>query len=457
MDDKNAKLLNGMLIYAVGNFGTKIMSFLIVPLYTYYISTQDMGTYDLINSTMSMCFPILTLQISDAAYRWLIRGGGDEYKKAAYQIIICNSIILIIIAGIVNLFYSIPFFTYIICSMFTNAVLDTMQKILRGIDNQKLFAISGVFYTFIFLLLNVIQICILRKGIVCLFTSMIIANICVIIFIILKEKKIRVNIFIWPDKCIISKMLKFSVPLVPNQLNWWVMSSSDRYLISFFLGVASNGIYSIAYKFPSLLQVIISLFNTSWQDISISETEKNSTYYTILFRKLYKFSFSLVYFLIPLTQIYIILALNSDYKQAAKYISFLYLGTIFQGFSSFYGVGYLKEKNTKYASLTSIYGAVVNFVVNILMIKFIGLHAAAFSTFMGFLAMWLVREKQNRNSLQILINQKEFLAYLCIGIICAFVSLRSNLFIDCIWAVIGFTSFLFINKDFILWLLKNRK
>ena len=87
----NSKLLTGTIIYAIGNFGTKILSFLIVPMYTYYIASSDMGMYDLVNTTLNMLFPLLTLQIADAAYRWLIRGGGNEYKRCAFHVIIINS------------------------------------------------------------------------------------------------------------------------------------------------------------------------------------------------------------------------------------------------------------------------------------------------------------------------------------------------------------------------------
>ena len=63
-EKRNKNLLEGICIYGIGMFGTKILVFLIVPLYTYYISTEDMGVYDLLISTVNLLTPIVTLQIS---------------------------------------------------------------------------------------------------------------------------------------------------------------------------------------------------------------------------------------------------------------------------------------------------------------------------------------------------------------------------------------------------------
>lgn len=446
----NSKLLTGTIIYAIGNFGTKILSFMIVPMYTYYIASRDMGMYDLVNTTLNMLFPLLTLQIADAAYRWLIRGGGNEYKRCAFHVIIINSTLFVLIISIVNCLIKIPYYRYIPWTMITSAFLDVMQKMLRGINKQKLFALSGVLYTFIFLILNVIQICLLKRGVESLFTSTIFANMIVILVLLIKEPELRINILGDINIKLIKKMLGFSIPLVPNQLNWWIMSSSDRYIITMVMGAAANGIYSIAYKFPSLLQIILSLFNSSWQDISISESDNIKNDYSYLFELLYKVSFSLLFWLIPLTKIYINLFMNADYKNAAFYVAFLYLGTVFQGFSSFYGVGYLRDKNTKQASMTSIYGAMINLAVNVILIKFIGLHAAAFSTFMGFLAMWLIRQKQNKNILHIHIQWKKLLCYFFVSVAYAVICCITNTYIDIILTLFGIITFLICNRDLVL-------
>lgn len=447
-EKKNIDLFKGMIVYAIGNFGTKILSFLIVPLYTYYITTEDMGTYDLLITTVNLLAPIVTLQISDAAYSWIMREKDveDICIKSTFQILIFNTIVSSLIIIGVNQIYNIPYCMEFILVLASSNALAIAQKILRGIKKQKLFAASGIIYTFIFLSLNVIQICIFDLGVKGLFISAIAANILALVIIMILEKKLRTCLIDTIDLKLIKKMLAFSTPLIANQLSWWVINSSDRYIITFFLGKAANGIFSIAYKFPTILQMILNLFNTAWQDISIVDNDvEQGTYYSEIFKQLYKISFMILLPLVPITKIAIELIVENSYKSAASYISFLYLGTIFQAFSSFYGVGYLKSKNTKQASLTSIYGAVVNAVVNLALIKFIGLQAAAISTFLGFFVMWLIREKQNRKELGISIDRAHFAKVFIPILIFCIISCFTGLYIDVILAILGMVIFIIIN------------
>ncbi len=453
---KGRSLIEGILIYAIGNFGSKILVFLIVPLYTYYISTEDMGNYDLVLTTVNLLTPIITMQISDAAFRWMIRtdSGNDVYVRSTLQVLILNCLIASGVIFIVDKIYPILYCSYFVGVLITSRALATIQKLLRGLKNQKLFAVSGILYTIIFLALNILKICYWHQGVVSLFQSAIISNIITLVVIFFADKRLRIKFWCKPDVIIIKRLLKFSIPLVPNQLNWWIINSSDRYIIKFFLNASANGIYSISYKFPTMLQVILGLFTTSWQDVAVSDTEKNpGTFYTKVFKELYVLSFGLLWVLNPVTKVFIVLFMNSNYHSAASYVPFLYLGTVFQSFASFYGVGYLRDKNTQQASLTSIYGAIVNAIVNIGLIKFIGLHAASFSTFLGFLVMWLIREKQNRNELNVIINKKHFMLFFLPTFVLSVVECFTNMYVDILLGILGVIVFFIANKKLLILLI----
>lgn len=452
---KSRNLIEGMLIYAIGNFGSKILVFLIVPLYTYYISTEDMGNYDLVLSTVNLLTPIVTMQISDAAFRWMIRNDGenDIYIRSTIQVLVINSLFTSCIIFVLNSIYPILYCGFLVGVLITSRALATIQKLLRGLKNQKLFAVSGISYTVVFLLLNIIKICCLHQGVESLFQSAIISNVFTLAIIFFFEKRLRIKYWFKPNVSIIKKLLKFSIPLVPNQLNWWIVNSSDRYIIRIFLNASANGIYSISYKFPTMLQVILSLFTTSWQDVAVSDKDKDAgSFYTDVFKQLYLLSFGLLWVLNPLTKIFIWVFMNSNYHSAAEYVSFLYLGTVFQSFASFYGVGYLRDKKTKQASLTSIYGAIVNVIVNIGLINFIGLQAASVSTFLGFFVMWLIREKQNRNELKVVIDKRHFLALFIPTLILSFAECFTNLYMDIALSFLGIILFLAVNKETIIFL-----
>jgi len=452
VEGNNKKLIRGTIIYAIGNFGTKILSFLIVPLYTYYISTGDMGDYDLLNSTVNLLIPLITLQIFDAAFTWMIRGEDIDgnYARSAMQVVLFNSlvasVIILFVASVKPFNYSVDFVFLLV----TSSILTALQKLLRGLKKQKLFVYSSMAYTIVFLILNIVQICILKMGVRSLFISATIANLFAIVFCFVFEKRLRLNYFSQFDIKIIRKMLSFSAPLIPNQLNWWVMNSFNRYIIRLFLGASSNGIFAIANKFPSVLQMLLGFFNTSWQDMSVAEKDSDvGAYYSSVFRALYRLSFSSIWILVPATKIVILLIMSKSYKVSAIYTSFLYLGTVFQSFSSFYGVGYLRGKNTKQASLTSIYGAVSNALLNIFLIKFIGLQAASISTFLGFFIMWIIREEQTKQNLSIVIDKIDFMLYFIPSIVVCCLACISSIYLDVVCCFVGLTGFIVCNRVYI--------
>lgn len=457
MENKSQSLAKGMLIYAIGNFGTKILSFLIVPLYTYYISTEDMGVYDLLLSTIQLLCPLITMQIADAAYSWIIRGTEDarDCIRSSMSLLTMNSVLAVLVTTVVHIIHPIPYFWQFLALMVSYNALSVIQKLLRGLKNQRLFATSGIAYTAIFLVLNVVQICVLHKGVGSLLISAFIANVLTIGLIYCLEKRIRVNFIRKPKFAIVKAMLAFAIPLIPNQLSWWVINSSDRYIITAFLGFSATGIFAIAHKFPSILQLVLSLFTTSWQDLAVADNDKPDTFYGDVFHRLYVIAFTLLLPVIPATKLVITWFMEDSYHAAAGYVAFLYLGTVFQAFSSFYGVGYLRGKDTKQASATSIYGALINIVVHVSLVKFIGLQAASVSTFLGFLVMWLIRERQNRKELNITIAWPKFLLCAIPVVILSVASCYTNTATDCILTGAGALAFLMINRNFLWGMVKK--
>lgn len=450
--ENNKALLVGTIIYGIGNIGTKFLSFLIVPLYTYFIQPGDLGDYDLLMTTVSLLSPLLTMKISDATYRWIIKSRdkeeSDESIAATYQLLIRNCILCAVLLLLVNQFVPIWNCYYFIAILIGDRVLECIQKLLRGVKNQKLFATSGIFYTCVMLGANLIKVCALREGVAALLQSVILAQASTILMILIFERRIRVN-GIWKNhKKIQHEMLSYSIPLVPSALSWWAISASNRYLIRFFLGSVANGIYSVAYKFPTIMQTIFTMFNNSWTDMALArlkQGEATEKYSSELFEHIYKLSFCAVFVLMPATKIVTKLILSEAYKEASIYMGFLYLGTIFQGFSSFCSVGYLQSKKTNGAAVTSIYGTVANLVLDVVLINFIGLHAATISTFAGFFVMWITRMRDVKEVFPININVLKFCVYAITAVIIATITIWTNIIFDVLLMLVFIVVFVVAN------------
>lgn len=448
---KSKNLITGTITYAIGDFGTKILSFLIVPLYTYYISTADMGLYDVLVSVCGLLIPVITLQISDATYKWLISNQVEDDKciKATYDILIINTVITLVAFYIVNAIWPVPFCTYFVATLIVSGWYNTLLKLIRGYKRQKTYAAIGVVYSAINFLLNLFLIVILHRGIASLFVSKIVAYTicCVLAFVLVPG--LRNYQFHKKTRDLSLSLIKFSVPLIPNYLNWWVINSSDSFIVTAVLGASANGILAISHKFPAVLQTVFSLFNSSWQDLYLAEKERDPLYYHKVFQKLFKIMLSIVLVAIPVTKIFIGLFMSVEYKKSFNYIPLYYLGAVYQGFSSFYGVGYLKNNKTSWTFFTSVIAATINIVIDLLAIKYIKVYAAALSTFVGFLVMWIIRERQNKDELGISVNWKLIILLTMVDILCSFVSIKLNIKGNILLLLISIIFFVIFNIDII--------
>lgn len=105
------------------------------------------------------------------------------------------------------------------------------------------------------------------------------------------------------------------------------------------------------------------------------------------------------------------LLVSEIYYPSWRFVPFLLLGVVYQSFSSFYGVNYIASKKTAGVFSTSVVAALVNFGVNIALVKRLGIQAASFSTYLAYLTMWLLRLRESSKVADVTINlQKAFLS-----------------------------------------------
>ena len=166
-------------------------------------------------------------------------------------------------------------------------------------------------------------------------------------------------------------------------------------------------------------------------------------------------SFSLSFVLIPFTKVVMKVILSQKYKIAANYMGFLYLGTVFQGLSTFCNIGYLQGKKTSGAAKTSIAGAAVNLGIDLVFIRYIGPYAAAISTFVGYFVMWLMRMKDIKQTFPIHVDKKNFAVYTAIGICLATAPAKTPVWADLALTAVFAVLFIVLNKSLIRTLLQG--
>lgn len=344
MKSKNKSLLKNIGLFTIGSFGSKILSFLLVPLYTVVLSTAEYGSVDLIISTSSLLTPILLLSIFDATLRF---GMDPKYEKedvlsTSINIAIKGSVVLIvgvIIVSITHIVHLSNIYLIFLCIYFVLGALSQILNLyLRAKNQASVIAISGIICTLVTCISNIILLLVFKCGIVGYMISntvgILIQN-TYQLFIGKIYKDIRLKNY----RDLSKPMLKYSFPLIANSISWWVNNASDRYILTFLKGISENGIYSVSYKIPTILSMFQSIFYNAWSISAIAEFDEydkdgfiGNNYSIYSFISLGICSVLLILNIPLATLLY-----KGNYFIAWKCVPFLLMGTVFSGISQFEG------------------------------------------------------------------------------------------------------------------------
>lgn len=407
MNNRYKDLITNSFVFAIGNLGSKLIGFFLVPLYTYALTTSQYGLVDVLTTTVSVFLPIVSLSIFDAVFRFAM--DQNENKKYVFTnglMITLYSAGVMLIAYPILIFFKIPLVLPFLIILFLNVLLSILQNFVRGIGFVKRFALAGIVNVVALGISNIVFLVIFKLGIQGYLISIILSFLCSIIFLSLSTK-----IWIFIDFNLVSltgmkRFLQYSIPLIPNSLSWWFTNDSSRFFILFFVGVSGNGLFAVSNKIPTILAVFFSIFAQAWQISAVSEFKKKdaSIFYSKVFNLLISFSFILVGFFILFDQQFMRIYVSSKFFQSWEYVPSLLLAATFSNFSTFLGTIYLAAKRTSGIFSTTVFGMIINVVACALLIPVIGVHGAGVGGTLGFLAVTILRYFQTKKILIINID-----------------------------------------------------
>ena len=459
MKTKYKNLAKNIALFAIGNFASKAISFLLIPLYTSVLNTNDYGIVDLINTTVSLLLPILLLSVTDATLRFSM---DENYKKedvlsSTIKVIIRGTLLLIVgilfvsLTHLINL--PIAYWIFLFFTFLLSALNNCFNLYLKSKNQAKIIAISGIVCTLVTCVSNIVCLLVLKLGINGYMLSIILGLFIQVLIQILSNGNIK-EIHFKNYKDVSKEMTKYSKPLIANSLAWWVNGASDRYIISWLLGASSNGIYSVSYKVPTILTTLQSVFYNAWSISAIAEYDKNDedgfigNNYTIYSCVSIIGCSIILLFNLPLAKILYI----NDYFQAWQCVPFLLIGTIFNGISQLEGSLFSATKKTKQVSTTTVIGAVINTIGNLILIKLFGIVGAALSTMLGYIITWLLRTIYLKNMIKMKVNWKKHIVSLIIVIAQAVLATLNKFFyIQIILSIVN----ILLYKEYLKLLLKK--
>lgn len=395
--NKYQTLAANTLLISVGTFGSKLLVFLMVRFYTGYLTPAEYGTADLITQTANLLIPLVSLDITEAVFRFAAdhQGGReDAFNVGLRTIAIGSAGLLLVIALLWEIpavrEYGLLLATFVIASC-GHALC---AHFVRAKGNTALFAMQGLLNTAMFIGLNVLFLAVFRWGVRGYVLSTTVANLLTMAVLILRAKLWR-HVRLSPNPDLRRQMLRYCIPLIPTAIFWWIMGVSDRYMVKWFLGGVANGIYAVAYKIPTILTILATVFMDAWQLSAITESSGDRETHLQFYGKIWETFASAIFLgaggIIAFSPLLIRILADEPYFSAWRYIPMLTLSMVAAAFSSFMGSVYVVTKKSTASFWTSLVGAGTNILLNLWMIPGIGIQGAAAATFASCLAVFLIR------------------------------------------------------------------
>lgn len=417
--DKYKKLGKNIALITFGNFASKILSFFLIPFYTAVLTTAEYGTADLMTTTINLVSPFFTLLISEAIMRFALEKESDKSQifMIGLLVTLIGFLCMFLCSPAVLFMDSLkPYYWLFITYYFASTLHLLVSQFVKGIEKVTVYSLSGVFQTVVFILLNLFFLLGLKIGVIGYLLALIFSNFLAVIFLwtgaglnryLLSVRKI--------DKKIAGEMFRYSIPMIPNSVSWWISNSSDKYILTFFAGVGLTGIYSVSQKIPSLFATIATIFMGAWQISAVEDfgSEQSRKFYSNVYRSYSSINIILVSILIYGTKILAKILFSKGFYSAWMFTPVLLLAFLFNAMASFLGSIYTSTKKTKMLFVSTIIAALANIIANFIMIPIWGAMGAGIATLLSYFLVWLIRLWDTKKIIKLDINlKKDIISYL---------------------------------------------
>lgn len=410
------KLFSDTAAFTISNFASKILAFLLIPLYTSVLTTEEYGIADLITNTVNVIYPLLTLCIMEATLRFTFDNGvcNEEVLFNSLFVIILGEIVALLIIPFVRslnseIYEYWPWFAVILLGFNLQQVISQYTK---GIGKTRLFAISGVVQTAVIIAVNIVGLLFLHWGLFAYLLAIALGYYGTALFLILtvpiRIKKPHLNVTLMKD------MLNFSIPTIPTVIAWWISTSADKYIIIAYWGIVASGIYSVAYKIPSILTLFSNIFTSAWTISAMQwvDDKGNTAFQSTVYNYFNIINVLACGILILFSQTLAKILFSNDFYTAWHYVPLLLVAYVFSGLAGFMASSFRAAKYTKGLFSSTVIGAVTNIILNFFFVKAFGNMGAAFTTMIGFAVTFYIRSHSIKKVVDLKINlAKDTLAY----------------------------------------------
>ena len=404
------KLGTNVILMSIGSIGSKLITFLMVPFYTAVLSTGDYGIADLIFTTVNLLAPIFTMTVSEAVLRFALDKNTENKQVLTIGLSIntIGAVVLLCLSPLICFVPSLkPYVGYFILYYLSYTFYNLVLSFTSGIGKVPLYTFASICQTIILVVSNIVSLLVFKLGIQGYLLSYVLSYFCatLILFWGGKEYHYCVSPFHIRKEDVI-KMMKYSLPMIPNTISWWVSNSSDKYMLAAICGVTVNGIYSVAYKIPTILSVVFGIFMSAWRLSAVDDfgSKECQRFYSTVYRNIEGGIVIVAAGIILANKYLASLLFAKEFYVAWVYVPVLVIAFMVHGLGEFFGSVYTSAQKTSVLFYSSFTGAISNVIMNVILIPIYGGLGAAIATLLSYLVILIFRMIHSRKIMPIHMN-----------------------------------------------------
>ncbi len=444
-------LFGNMALFTVSNFVSKILVMLLVPFYTNVLTTSEYGIADVMQATLLLLVPLLSLNMGEAALRFGLEEGENHanilktgFKYVGLGILGVSAVccfLAFVLPGRELKSYAALFAVLFFC----DSVYEFMLLFCQGAEKVKVMITGSVSCTLLVILSNLFFLLVLKIGLYGYLAAQMISFLgaAMLMFVLmggfslLKEGR--------RDPALEKEMTHYGKSMLLYSTSSWVNNAIDRYFVLAMLGTAVNGLYGVAYKIPAILTVFQRIFAQAWQMSAAKNyrEEDSVSYFSNMYIMYNAVMVTGCSFLILTVRIIAKLMFAKEFFAAWSLVPPLLISVIFGALTGFLGSICLAYKDAKSMGWATGIGACVNIVLNAVLISCFGAFGAAIATMISYFTMYAASFFKVRKHVKLQVHyRKDYLAYLLLIVQMSVMVFRAPL--DLIWAGLLFMFILII-------------
>ena len=400
---KQESLLSSTVILGVAAVLSKATVFFLMPFYTAYLTPADFGNADVLVGTALLLLPFVSLNVPEALFRFL---AGDRcckkefFSAGVFLLVIGASLFFLLISQTVYSSLLFAYRWYLFFYVLASVSRSLLAHVLRAEGNYIFYAGQQVLCTLLTVLLQIFLLAVLQKGVGGYLLGVILADATVFFCLLFLLRPWRYFSAVQIKRGTVKKILRYSLPLMPTAVLWWVTAISDRYILLHYHGAEITGLYAAASRIPTVLTFLIGVFLEAWQYAAISTKEEaRALRYGRIYSMLLPVAIIGAAGVLSVAYPLVLLIYAPEYAGAVVFVPFLTLASLFAALSSFLGSIYVVRLKSLASLFTALCGALLNVAFNFLLIPRFGGLGAAFATLVAYFTVFLVRTLHSKRYL----------------------------------------------------------